>query len=86
MMVNPNNIKEMADALGDILETPVSEKIVRLVPENMRARLASLRYQWTQGKEVFPEITKILDDAKSLLKPRKMSPKTEAYLKMKFNK
>lgn len=85
-MINPNNIKEMSEALEDILETPVSEEIIKLVPANMRARLASLRYQWTQGKEVFQEITKILDDAKLLLKPRRYSPKAESYLKMKFNK
>lgn len=85
-MINPNDTKRMAEALEEILETPVSETIVKLVPENMRARLASLRFQWSQGKEVFPEITKILDDAKLLLKPRRYSPKEESYLKMKFNK
>jgi hypothetical protein len=39
MLTNPNNISQIAYSLEDILETPVSEKLVSLLTQSERARV-----------------------------------------------
>jgi hypothetical protein len=87
-MTNSNDIKGIAYSLEDILETPVSEKLVSLLTQAERAEVCSIKYQWTRGsKTAHQELIEMLNLAKSRLpKSYKDIPKVKEYLKIKFNK
>lgn len=36
-MINPNNLKSLADSLSEVLETPVSEKLLEAISPKQRA-------------------------------------------------
>jgi hypothetical protein len=83
MLTNPNNISQIAYSLEDILETPVSEKLVSLLTQSERARVCSLKYQWTTGSPTaHQELIAMLDLAKSRL-PKKIYRGTGNYLNIK---
>ncbi len=60
-MINPNNYKQLAETLEEIIELPVSEEDVRATSERQRNYLTSLINQWGQGKEVIDIIKSILN-------------------------
>ncbi len=61
--MNPNNYKQLAETLEEIIELPVSEEDVKSITEKQRNYLTVLINQWGQGKEV-------IDTIKSILKKR----------------
>ena len=81
MLRNPNNLKQLSDTLSEILETPVSEKILALTTEPQRNKLVYLIGQWEQGKD-YEEATmcSILNYGKQKLPPREYSDKVNALL------
>jgi flavodoxin len=77
-MINPNNTREMAENLEDILERDVVSFELDVLPEKDRAYITSLMYRWTQGEDVKQRIETIIN-------PRqKYSDKTKHYLKQKL--
>jgi hypothetical protein len=84
-MTNPNNISEIAYSLEDILETPVSEDLVALLTKPERAKVCSIKYQWTQGSQTaHQELIDMLEIARSRRsKGYRFIPKVKEYLKIK---
>lgn len=66
-MINPQDTTKIAYNLEEIVETLVSEKIVKLLTESERAYICSLMYKWTQGINVKEEIIYLLEKGKSRL-------------------
>ncbi len=60
-MINPNNYKQLAETLEEIIELPVSEEDVKSTTEKQRNYLTVLINQWGQGKEVIDTIKSILN-------------------------
>ena len=74
-MINPNNIRQLAESISDILDTLIPESKFERLTEKQRAYLASLAYQWSIGsKTAIPVIKDILG-----IKSR-MVDKKEGYL------
>ncbi|MCX6121928.1 MAG: hypothetical protein NTX44_09945 [Ignavibacteriales bacterium] len=84
-MFNPNNLSDLSSELENVLNTPVSEKILEQFTEKQRNLLAHLIHDWTQGKKVEGAIKNILECGKEKLKPREYSDKTKYYLETKLN-
>lgn len=82
-MINPNNLEQLSDSLSELLDTPVSESILENCTEAQRAKLASLIYQFTTGKDVNAIILSILDYGKSKIKKHTYSDRTQNYLRDK---
>ncbi len=59
--MNPNNYKQLAETLEEIIELPVSEEDVKSITEKQRNYLTVLINQWGQGKEVIDTIKSILN-------------------------
>jgi pimeloyl-CoA synthetase len=68
-MINPNNYKQLAETLEEIIELPVSEEDVKSITEKQRNYLTVLINQWGQGKEVIDTIKSILNK-RSIYAPR----------------
>ena len=87
-MINPNNLNSLADELENILETKVSTKLLEVLSDKERAFLVVCISKWSFGqlindKEPVDVIKEVLDRARTRIKPRYISPKAEAYLKLK---
>jgi hypothetical protein len=78
-MLNEHNTFTIAQNMDDLLDTPVSENLVKLIPIEKRRTYVRQSYLWTIGKikdEEFKDITRqLLDEAK--LKVKKYEPKNE---------
>jgi 16S rRNA U1498 N3-methylase RsmE len=83
-MLNPNNLKELSNELENILDSPISIKILEQLTEKQRNFLTTLIHKWSQGEEVEKTIKNILDFGKTKLKPREYSDKTKNYLENKL--
>ena len=83
-MINPNNLKELSNELENILDSPISIKILEQLTEKQRNFLTTLIHKWSQGEEVEKIIKNILDFGKTKLKQREYSDKTKNYLQTKF--
>lgn len=83
-MINSNNLEQLADSLSELLNTPVSEKILEHCTEGQRAKLVSLIYLFTLGKDVNATILSILDYGKRKLNPKTYSDRTQHYLANKL--
>lgn len=83
-MINPNNLKELLNELENILNTPISIKILEQLTEKQRNFLTTLIHKWSQGEEVEKIIKNILEFGKLKIKPREYSNKTKNYLQTKF--
>lgn len=84
-MLNPQDTAKIADRIEEMVETPVSEKIVKLLDDKERAYLASLMYKWTQvkdGNAIKEEMLYILDKGKARLN-KKEPHGTAQYLKIR---
>lgn len=87
--MNPNNLKQLAANLYDLVGTPVSVKLLEVLSEKQRSYLTILIKLWSygdktrDGREPVEVVKEILDGAKSKIKPKYISPKAEAYLKIK---
>lgn len=66
-MINENDTAKIADRIEEMAETPVSEKIIKLLTEGERRYLLTLMYKWTQGLNVKDDILYTLDKGKSRL-------------------
>ncbi|MDR3667059.1 MAG: hypothetical protein P4L35_09465 [Ignavibacteriaceae bacterium] len=75
-MINPNNLKELSNELENILDSPISIKILEQLTEKQRNFLTALIHKWSQGEEVEKIIKNILDFGKTKLKQREYSDKT----------
>lgn len=87
-MINPNNLNSLADELENTLETKVSTKLLEVLSEKQRNFLTVLINKWSYGEQINGKdpvelIKEILDGAIKKIKPRYISPKAEAYLKLK---
>lgn len=83
-MINPNNLSQLASSLSDILDTPVSIKILEQTTEKQRSKLVSLIWKWKTGGDYEEAVIRsILDYGKNKLKPREYSDKTKHYLQDK---
>ena len=93
-MIAPHNYNIIAWELEDLLETPVSEKLVELIPEEDRIRFIQLNSKHSIGamnKEDFINICKGYLDKASMeyKKNNKYKPKNDVealYLSQKLNK
>ena len=83
-MINPNNLKELSNELENILDSPISIKILEQLTEKQRNFLTTLIHKWSQGEEVEKIIKNILDFGKTKLKQREYSDKTKIYLENKL--
>ena len=88
MLINPNNLSSLAGNLYEVLKTPVSIKLLEILTEKQRNFLVVLINKWSLGQEVNGKsaeqiIKEILDSARAKIKPKYVSPKAEAYLKIK---
>ena len=85
-MLNTNNLKELAYNLEDIIETPVSSKLLEFTTEKQRNWLGAMINNWSYGKitksELEGYIKSVLDYANNKVK-RYHRPSTELYLKNK---
>jgi len=86
--MNPNNLNQLAANLYDIVETPVSVKLLEVLSEPQRNYLSVLIKLWSygdktrDGKEPVEVVMEILNDAKKKIKPR-LSPQRELYKSIK---
>ena len=90
-MLNEHNTRDIAYEMEELLETPVSEQIVKLMTVENRIRFVKQLYLWTIGKVSDEEIRNIckryLDEAKQNIIKR-YEPKNEVdklYLDQKLN-
>jgi 16S rRNA U1498 N3-methylase RsmE len=83
-MINPNNLKELSNELENILDSPISIKIMEQLTGKQRNFLTTLINKWSQGEEVEKTIKSILEFGKLKIKPREYSDKTKIYLENKF--
>jgi hypothetical protein len=78
-MINEYNTRDIAWNMEDLLETPVSEELVKLIPFEKRTTYLKQGYLWKISKisnEEYKEITKkLLDEAK--LNIKKYVPKND---------
>jgi hypothetical protein len=63
-MTNPNNLKDLSSELENVLDAPVSTKILEKLTPGERGVLVRLIYKWTQGAEVIESIKLILNRGK----------------------
>ena len=82
-MFNSNDLNKLSYNLEEILETPVSIKLLESLRGIDRASLTSLIYRWTRGEKVEERVKSILNKGKEKMPVKKYSPTTEAYLKIK---
>lgn len=86
--MNPNNLNQLAANLYDVVETPVSVKLLEVLSEPQRNYLSVLIKLWSygdktrDGKEPVEVVKEMLDGAKAKIKPR-LSPQREAYKMLK---
>ena len=76
-MLNPNNTRNLAESLTDILDTIILESQLNGLSDGKRKYLASLIWQWKQGKEV-------IGTMKDISGIRPLYNKKEVFLKMKI--
>lgn len=86
--MNPNNLNQLADNLYDVVETPVSVKLLEVLSEQQRNYLTILIKLWSygdktrDGKDPVVVAKEMLDSAKAKIKPR-LSPQRELYKSIK---
>ena len=69
-MMNPNNYKQLAETLEEVINEPVSEDEVKATTEKQRNYLTSLIYQWEKGDKRSIEIIKSILKKRSIYAER----------------
>lgn len=57
-MMNPNNFKQLAETLEEIIKEPVSEEEVKQITEKQRNYLTVLIHKWETGDKSSIDIMK----------------------------
>jgi len=84
-MINSNNLEQLADSLSELLETPVSQEILKNTTEAQRNLLVSLIYKWSIGDDHRQSVIEsILNYGKTKIKKPEHSEKTKHYLANKL--